>query len=257
MSELGRTASGVTSRRATCSANASAAPEPKFRPRPPETLRARSPLGASFEPSAASTTAGANARRQHTSRSARSWECQRHLPWGSVPFGEISAGDSGVLVYLTSTFRSRSFSLPQRLTPTRTSWLCFAPHPPLGLRPPELLPHRQPWHLSALDSLMSFRSGSRRPGPSLAHRLRLQSLHPAGRPTPIVADLAQRRAAALLVFLPFEACRIRPRGLGPPLSCFASQLHDCVETPRAAETAAPQGMTVGTGDDSEETSQPP
>lgn len=155
-------------------------------------------------------------------RSAQSWECQRHLPWGSVPFDEINAGDPSVLVYLTSTFRSQSFSLSQRLTPTRASWLCFAPHPSLGLRPSELLPHRQPWRLSALDSLLSFRGGSRRPGPLLAHRLRLQSLHPAGRPTPIDAGLAHGWAAALLVFLPFEACRIRPRGRSPPLTCFAN-----------------------------------
>jgi hypothetical protein len=34
--------------------------------------------------------------------------------------------------YLTDTVRSQGFSPSQRFAPAWTSWLCFAPHPPLG-----------------------------------------------------------------------------------------------------------------------------
>jgi len=37
-----------------------------------------------------------------------------------------------MLVYLTNTVRSRGFSPSQRFDPTRTLWLCFTPHPPIG-----------------------------------------------------------------------------------------------------------------------------
>lgn len=60
-------------------------------------------------------------------------------------------------VYLTDTIRSRSFSLPQRIEPARASWLCFAPHPPLGFRPPEPFPLSQPVHLSMPSALLPFR----------------------------------------------------------------------------------------------------
>jgi hypothetical protein len=47
-------------------------------------------------------------------------------------------------VYRTDTIRSQSFSLSQRVYPTWTSWLCFAPHPPTGFRPSECFPLSQP-----------------------------------------------------------------------------------------------------------------
>jgi len=55
----------------------------------------------------------------------------RLLPWGSVPFG-VSVRAIVVSVCLTDTIRSRGFSPSQRFEPAWTSWLCFAPHPPLG-----------------------------------------------------------------------------------------------------------------------------
>jgi hypothetical protein len=61
-----------------------------------------------------------------------------------------------VSVYLSDTIRSQSFSLSQRFEPAWASWLCFAPHPPLGFWPSELFPLSQPWHLSVLDALFPF-----------------------------------------------------------------------------------------------------
>jgi hypothetical protein len=47
------------------------------------------------------------------------------------------------------TIRPQSFSLSRRFDPTRTSWLCFAPLPPMGFWPSELFPLGQPRRLSA------------------------------------------------------------------------------------------------------------
>jgi hypothetical protein len=47
-------------------------------------------------------------------------------------------------VYLADTIRPQSFSLSRRFIPTWTSWLCFAPHPPMGFRPSEPFPLNQP-----------------------------------------------------------------------------------------------------------------
>jgi hypothetical protein len=81
---------------------------------------------------------------------------RRQLPWGSDPLGVCTQAIVAP-VYLTGTIRSRSFSLPQRFEPARASWLCFAPHPPTGFWPSELFPRSQPWHLSVLVALLSFR----------------------------------------------------------------------------------------------------
>jgi len=62
-----------------------------------------------------------------------------------------------VPVCLSGTIRSRSFSPPQRFEPARASWLCFAPHPPIGFRPPEPFPLGQPRHLSMPVALLPFR----------------------------------------------------------------------------------------------------
>jgi hypothetical protein len=61
-----------------------------------------------------------------------------------------------VPVCLTDTVRSRGFSPPQRFEPARASWLCFAPHPPIGFRPPEPFPLGQPRHLSMPVALLPF-----------------------------------------------------------------------------------------------------
>jgi hypothetical protein len=49
-----------------------------------------------------------------------------------------------VPVCLSDTVRSQGFSPSQRFDPARASWLCFAPHPPLGFRSSELFPFGQP-----------------------------------------------------------------------------------------------------------------
>lgn len=59
-----------------------------------------------------------------------------------------------VSVFLADTIRPQSFSLSRRLDPTWTSWLCFAPHPPMGFRPSERFPLSQPRHLSVLVALL-------------------------------------------------------------------------------------------------------
>jgi hypothetical protein len=93
--------------------------------------------------------------------------------------------------YLTGTFRSRSFSLPQRFDPPGASWLCFAPLPSIGFRPSELFPRDQPWHLSMPAALMPLEHiAHHRADPDPSDGSRLQSLHPVERPTPDPAGLA-------------------------------------------------------------------
>jgi hypothetical protein len=118
--------------------------------------------------------------------------------------------------YLTDAIRSQGFSPSQRFDPTMASRLCFAPHPPIGFWPSELFPPGQPRGLSALRSLLPlnrmfrnsldlhWRASTDRP-PNLSTRLRLQSLDPTRCPTPDAAQLALRRAAALLTFSLSEA----------------------------------------------------
>jgi len=72
-----------------------------------------------------------------------------------------SAQVIGVQRCLGCTVRSQGFSPSQRFSPTRTSWLCFTPHPPLGFWSSELFPRRQPRYLSISAALLSIRQ---RPG---------------------------------------------------------------------------------------------
>jgi len=67
----------------------------------------------------------------------------------------------GVQRCLGCTVRSQGFAPSQRFSPTRTSWLCFTPHPSLGFWSSELSPHRQPRYLSISVALLPFRQ---RPG---------------------------------------------------------------------------------------------
>jgi len=67
----------------------------------------------------------------------------------------------GVQCCLGCTVRSQGFAPSQRFSPTRTLWLCFTPHPSLGFRSSELIPHRQPRYLSISVALLPFRQ---RPG---------------------------------------------------------------------------------------------
>lgn len=80
-------------------------------------------------------------------------------PLGFVSFRRNQTRRSNVLLCLTSTSRSQSFSPSQRLFPVWPSWLCFTPHPPVGFRPSKYSPLSQPLHLSApLCSLAVGRS---------------------------------------------------------------------------------------------------
>jgi len=81
---------------------------------------------------------------------------RRRLPWGSLPFDGINDGDRCAPDYLPGTFRSQGFSPSQRFDPTDALWLCFTPHPSLGFRPSEPLPHSQPSHLSVRSALLSL-----------------------------------------------------------------------------------------------------
>jgi len=71
-----------------------------------------------------------------------------------------SAWVIGVQRCLGCTVRSQGFSPSQRFTPTRASWLCFAPHPPIGFWSSELFPLGQPRYLSISVALLSFRQWS-------------------------------------------------------------------------------------------------
>lgn len=59
--------------------------------------------------------------------------------------------------YLGCTNRPQGFSPSRRRSPTRTSWLCFTPHPPIGFWSSEPFPPRQPWYLSIPAALLSLR----------------------------------------------------------------------------------------------------
>jgi len=87
------------------------------------TVTARSPAG----PCGDSTLAVKPRRRSsavtdgfRATRSSTHGEVSRRLPWGSLPLGEVDAVIVAS-VYLTDTFRSRSFTLPQRFDPTGIS----------------------------------------------------------------------------------------------------------------------------------------
>jgi hypothetical protein len=98
---------------------------------------------------------------------------QRGLDDTSPGVRYLSAKSAPVIVdtpaYLTDAFRSQGFSPSQRFDPTGASRLCFAPLPPIGFRPSELLPPGQPRCLSAPCALLSFNRRLRRSfGPTLA-----------------------------------------------------------------------------------------
>jgi len=57
---------------------------------------------------------------------------------------------------LTGAIHSQGFSPSQRLNPTSTVRLCFAPLPPIGFWPSELFPFDQPWRLSTPTALLLF-----------------------------------------------------------------------------------------------------
>jgi len=84
----------------------------------------------------------------------------RHTAGGRGTFLEVrllSAKTTQVIValaYLTSAIRSQGFSPSQRFDPTRASWLCFTPHPPIGFWSPKLFPLSQPLRLSAIVALL-------------------------------------------------------------------------------------------------------
>jgi hypothetical protein len=52
---------------------------------------------------------------------------------GSLPFSGIRCTDRCALDCLPSAIRSQGFSPSQRFDPGAPSWLCFKPHPPIGL----------------------------------------------------------------------------------------------------------------------------
>jgi len=62
--------------------------------------------------------------------------------------------------YLGCAIRPQGFSPSRRLSPTQASWLCFAPHPPIGFWSSERSPLRQPRYLSISVALLSFRQPS-------------------------------------------------------------------------------------------------
>lgn len=68
-----------------------------------------------------------------------------------------SVREIGVQLCLRCTVRSQGFTPSQRFTPSRTSWLCFTPHPSIGFWSSELFPLRQPGYLSISVALLSFR----------------------------------------------------------------------------------------------------
>lgn len=105
----------------------------------PSARGARSDMRPPFRPDRAATDASTRLRlarplfRRNWGRHQRADHggVSRHLPWGSLPLGEVDAVIVAS-VCLTDAFRSRSFSLPQRLHPTVISWRSFTPLPPTG-----------------------------------------------------------------------------------------------------------------------------
>jgi hypothetical protein len=79
------------------------------------------------------------------------------------------------------TNRPQGFSPSRRRTPTRTSWLCFTPHPPLGFWSSERSPLRQPQYLSILVALLSSRQPAGSPANRFPSRPLLSLVHLAHR----------------------------------------------------------------------------
>jgi len=152
----------------------------------------------------------------------------------------LSAKSTKVIVstpaYLTAAFRSQGFSPSQRFDPTLASRLCFAPHPPIGFWPSELLPPGQPLSLSALRALLP----SSQPfqcflWTTLAsqHRPRSTPSRPAPTSEPLSDQPFDTRRHAVSApagrcspgLLPLRGVRTRPLGLRPPLMCFHAARH--------------------------------
>lgn len=104
-----------------------------------------------------------------------------------MPFGEVSRVIDGRAV-----IRSQGFAPSQRLSPTRASWPCFMPLPPIGFRPSELLPAAAA--VAPLDARTLMPSGGEPP--------RLQGVHPPCSSSPPRGLFTPAQAAALLAFSP-------------------------------------------------------
>jgi hypothetical protein len=113
------------------------------------------------------------------------------------------------------TNRPQGFSPSRRRTPTRTSWLCFTPHPPLGFWSSERSPLRQPQYLSILVALLS----SRQPAGSPANRF-------PSRPLLSLVHLAHRWQGTA------------PRSRRAPLSCARHRPHQSSDLRRTTDPAS-------------------
>lgn len=173
-------------------------------------------------------------------------------PMGFGAFRRNQLRRSSVPVCLTDTFRSRSFSLPQRFGPSETSWLCFTPLPSIGFGPSELFPPSQPLRLSTPVALLLFgrvtddgtSPTSINPYRSFRALLRLSIRHPnevgytsPGRCSPGLSPLRG---------LPVSTAG--PKSSPPALHPTPSTT---VATVEESQWVAPQGLTVEPGDDSE------
>jgi len=140
-----------------------------------------------------------------------------------------------VPVYLADTVRPQSFSLSRRLDPTRASWLCFAPHPPVGFRPSELFPLSQPRHLSVPVALLplGWPQLLRAVAPSLHCFVRLAS-SPSGDP---VRLLLRRQKSTDDI--------IRIEGVGKPPERHDERSQQPLERSARALAKAPLGSAVG------------
>jgi hypothetical protein len=141
-----------------------------------------------------------------------------------------------VLVCLSNTVRSQSFSLSQRFNPAYTVQLCFTLLPSIGFQPSELFPLGQPYSLSGIVTLMSFKltrvsntvnrfmtfvpasdcldkHGNFRQAKSF----RLQSLTPAEYPSCKHCVLPQRSTRCSRGLYPLRGPLAHSLGLRPPL----------------------------------------
>jgi hypothetical protein len=151
---------------------------------------------------------GIDAPRKRGTKSPRRESDDTFQRFGA--FRRSQRGDRCASVCLTDTFRSRSFTLPQRFDPTGASWLYFKPLPPIGFRDLQSF-SRPDGRTTSRRPLLSCRSTTQAPP-------RLQSLAPSRTSDTRTDGFSTRPSRCSPGLWPLRGTTIRPLGRSPPFT---------------------------------------